>query len=273
MTKGEDCVIKVNLIGRGFPSGARWQRATSVPYHIPLLLIFLLSLYSLSTLAQTPSGQPAVQFNDSVPVEARSFSEETIRQFQGDSDFDYGIRRKETLSWWERVKYWLAQQWSKLFQYTYFGTIYNIIFYIFCFSVIVFAILKLTGTSVTQLFRGRNDRGLVRGDGLEDDIHAIDFEREIAQARQDRDYRRGIRLLYIYTLKKLTDRQHIRWRPGKTNHDYQTELRDTPRAAPFEQLSYYYEYAWYGNFPADEALYQRVAQLVQRIDTPSPTPA
>ena len=230
------------------------------------LWIGILTLCSLGLAAQASSTSPEVQFNDSVSAEVRSFSEVDIRRFQNDVDFDYGGRRAATLSWWDRFKYWLAQQWAKLFQHTYFGTIYNILFYLFCFAVIVFAVLKLTGTNVSQLFRKHSDQGLVRDDALENDIYSIDFDREIAQARQAGDYRRGIRLLYIYTLKQLTDRQRIRWRPGKTNHDYQTELRETPLQSPFERLSYYYEYAWYGNFPVDEGLYQRVEQLMQRIN-------
>ena len=242
--------------------------------HIAVSLVvspFVL-LCSFDAPAQTTANPTGSRFNDSISVEARSFSQETLRRFQEDGDFDYGTQRRETLSWWDRFTYWLGQQWAKLFRYTYFGTIYNILFYLFCSLVIVFAVLKLTGTSVSQLFRRRHDRGLVRGDGLEDDIHAIDFDREIAQARQDGDHRRGVRLLYIYTLKQLTDRQHLRWRPGKTNHDYRAELRGTPLQATFEQLSYYYEYAWYGNFPTDEAQYRRVEQLVRQI-VPSPTPA
>ena len=237
-----------------------------------LLSIFLLLGWGggPARLAAQPSPiSNEVRFNDTASVEVRSFSEADIRQFQNDSDFDYGLRRRSTLSWWDRFTYWLAQQWAKLFQYTYFGTIYKILFYLFCLAVIVFAVLKLTGTNVSQLFRRHADRGLVRDDTLEDDIYGIDFDREIAQARQAGDYRRGIRLLYIYTLKRLADRQQIRWRPGKTNYDYQTELRGTPLQSPFERLSYYYEYAWYGNFPVDERLYQRVEQLIQRIDHPS----
>ena len=238
------------------------------------LASLMLSLSILiPTFGQTTSASPGVRFNDSIPVEARSFSEETIRQFQEDRDFDYGARRREALSWWDWLTYWLAQQWTKLFQHTYFGTIYNILFYVFCLAVMVFAILKLTGTNVSQLFRGRHDRGVVKSDEWDENIHAIDFDQEIARARQEGDYRRGIRLLYIYTLKQLTDRHLIRWQPGKTNHDYQAELSSTPLQSPFERLSYYYEHAWYGNFPADEALFHRVERLVQQIVTPSHAPA
>lgn len=252
------------------PAFKRWAMK-----HTPFALILGIfsSLCPIVVPAQPSPASAGVQFNDSVLVEVRPFTEATIQRFQENSDFNYGTRRKATLSWWDRLKYWIAQQWARLFEHTYFGTIYNILFYLFCFAIIVFAILKLTGTSVSQLFRGKNDRGLVQGDSLEDDIHTIDFEHEIAKARRDGDYRRGIRLLYIYALKQLADQQLIRWRPGKTNHDYRAELRTTPQQAPFERLSYYYEYAWYGNFPVDEAMYQRVEQLFRQTTSSSQAPA
>ena len=224
----------------------------------------LLVLLNVSAAAQS---DPALRFNDSVRVEARSFSEETIRRFQEDGDFDYGIRRQATLSWWQRFKYWLAEQWARLFHYTYFGRIYNILFYLFCFAVLTFAILKLTGTSVTQLFF-RSDSASVVSIPSEENIYAIDFDQEIAQAQRAGDHRRVIRLRYIYALRKLADRQLIRWRPGKTNHDYQAELANSTLREPFQRLSYYYEYAWYGNFPTDRAMAERVERLFRQIEAP-----
>lgn len=225
------------------------------------IVSWLLLFASFSSPAQTPP----IQFNDSVSVSVRPLSEARLQQFREDGDFDYGLRRQATLSWWQRLKYWISEQLARLFRYTYFGTIYDILFYTFCFLVIIFAVLKLSGTSVSQLFSGRSDRGLVRGADPEENPHAIDFDQEIAQALQQRDYRRGVRLLYLYTLKQLTDRQLIRWQPGKTNHDYQAELRGTSLQVTFQQLSYYYEYAWYGNFSVDEALYRRAEALSDQL--------
>lgn len=225
-------------------------------------MLGLLVLLNVSAAAQS---SPTLRFNDSVRMEARSFSEETIRRFQEDGDFNYGIRRRATLSWWQRFKYWLAEQWARLFHHTYFGTIYDILFYLFCFAVLTFAILKLTGTSVTQLFF-RNDRSSVTSVPSEENIYAIDFDQEIAQAQREGDHRRVIRLRYIYALRKLADRQLIRWRPGKTNHDYQAELANTNLREPFQRLSYYYAYAWYGNFPADRTMVERVERLFRQIE-------
>ena len=242
-------------------------------HHSVFLVRCSIFLCSLSASAQTLSGEKSLQFNDSVPVTVRPLSEATIQQFRENSDFDYGIRRKATTSGWDRLKYWFAEQIERLFRYTYFGTIYDILFYTACFAIIVFAVLKLSGTHVSQLFSSRSDRGLVRGDALEEDIHTIDFAHEIAQAERDEDYRRGIRLLYLWALKQLTDRQLIRWQAGKTNHDYQAELTDTPLRDPFRQLSYYYEYAWYGNFTVDESRYRRAEALFQQLTPSSKTPA
>ncbi len=221
-------------------------------------------LFSASGAAQ--SKTTTLRFNDSVRVEARTFSEETIRRFQEDGDFNYGIRRKATLSWWERFKYWLSQQLARLYHHTYFGTIYDILFYLFCFAVLTFAVLKLTGTSVTQLFHRNNNNKVLATIPSEENIYAINFEEEIAQAQREGDHRRVIRLRYIYALRKLADRQLIRWRPGKTNYDYQAELASTALREPFQRLSYYYEYAWYGNFPADQAMAERVERLFRQIE-------
>ncbi|MGB3779838.1 MAG: DUF4129 domain-containing protein [Tunicatimonas sp.] len=244
------------------------QKKAALFYHaarrtIVALWCGLAFLFNASGAAQ--SNTTALRFNDSVRVEARTFSEETIRRFQEDGDFDYGIRRKATLSWWERFKYWLSQQFARLYHHTYFGTIYDILFYLFCFAVLTFAILKLTGTSVTQLFF-RKDSPRLTENPAEDNIYAIDFEKEIADAQRENNHRRVIRLRYIYALRKLADRQLIRWRPGKTNHDYQAELADTALREPFQRLSYYYEYAWYGNFPADQAMAERVERLFRQIE-------
>ncbi|MGB3850096.1 MAG: DUF4129 domain-containing protein [Tunicatimonas sp.] len=242
----------------------------SVVRHVALIVWCGMIFFEFEAVAQVEAS--SLRFNDSVRVEARTFSEQALRSFREDGDFDYGLRRRATLSWWQRFKYWLAQQFAKLFHHTYFGTIYDILFYLFCFAVLTFAILKLTGTNARQLFFGSPRRQATESPA-EDNIYTINFDQEIAEAQRQADYRRVIRLRYIYALRKLADRQLIRWRPGKTNHDYQAELSNTALHEPFRRLSYYYEYAWYGNFPADQAMAERVERLFQQIEAPSKTPA
>ena len=54
--------------------------------------------------------------------------------------------------------------------------------------------------------------------------------------------------LFLYSLKLLSDKHHLDWRPGKTNHDYLDELGDGELKTGFNELSFYFDYAWYGDF-------------------------
>ena len=83
---------------------------------------------------------------------------------------------------------------------------------------------------------------------LEENIHEMDFEKLLAESVQQQDYRRGVRLLFLYALKLLSDRELIQWESGKTNHDYVGEIETSELKPGFNELSYYFDYAWYGNF-------------------------
>ena len=230
-----------------------------------LLGILLVGSFKIGN-AWGQSADANIRFVDSLRVESRDIAAEKLDAFRSDDDFDYGTYAQPTLTLWQRIKYWVSEQIARLFNNTYFGRIYEVILYAICLLIIVLVIIKLSGVSVRQLFFGRNDRGLVSEDGLEDNIHTMNFDEEIAQALKAQNYRWAVRLQYVFALKKLADQQMIRWQPGKTNHDYQLEMHGTPSETAFNQLSYYYEYAWYGNFPVDEALYQRVEALSQSMN-------
>ncbi|MGH2624045.1 MAG: DUF4129 domain-containing protein, partial [Sphingobacterium sp.] len=58
----------------------------------------------------------------------------------------------------------------------------------------------------------------------------------------------AIRLLYLRSLKQLTDQQYIDWQPGKTNQAYIQELSEKPFQANFALLTSQFEYTCYGDF-------------------------
>lgn len=86
----------------------------------------------------------------------------------------------------------------------------------------------------------------------------MDFEKLIREALEKKEYRYGVRLTFLYALKLLSDKQHVDWRPGKTNHDYLEELNEGELKTGFNELSFYFDYAWYGEFAVNENLFQRV---------------
>lgn len=235
------------------------RKLTDYSFFVQLAIIS--SLVAVEAYAYPP--EPLYHFTDTVGV--RHFNEDKINRFKNDPDFDYGERTAPVISLWDRIRFWIAEQLAKLFGNAQFSSVYRFMLYGICFLVIIFAVLKLLGVNATQLFCGRNEQGLVLEDDLEHQMHTTDFEKEIAQALEEQAYRRAVRLRYIFTLKKLSDRQIIRWQPGKTNHDYLAEMEDEVIENQFSKLSYYYEHVWYGNFPAGEAMYRQVDALSQQI--------
>lgn len=93
----------------------------------------------------------------------------------------------------------------------------------------------------------------------EEDIHRLDFQHNIRKAEEAGNYRLAVRLWYLFTLKKLADQQIITYAQEKTNHQYVSQLYNTPYYSGFSQLTRNFDYVWYGMFPISQQAY---AQLV-----------
>ena len=229
-------------------------------------IIFWLLLSSQAVFGQERAPEQVYRFNDSLQLSERSIPAEVMEAYRDNGDFDYRFGYEQTISWWEQFKRWLAEQLSRLFGSVEIDFPVDWLLYIFCAAAIIFAILKLMGVSVSGLFR--RDESADRIDMqpvMEQNIHEINFEEEISRAQQSQDYRKAVRLLYIWTLKRLADADQIHWHSGKTNADYQRELQNHPLLPDFRSLSIYYEYAWYGEFPVDAQLYEKVNRLHRQI--------
>lgn len=230
-------------------------------------MLFLLG--SMSGRAQEQVPDQVYHFNNALiqQTDSRDIPVEVIERYRADGAFDYRYGYQQTISLWDQFWGWVLQQLSKLFGEVNFSFPIGWLLYIFCAAMIIFAVLKLMGVNISGLFNRQSQVANVSmQDILGEDIHELNFEEEISKAQQAQDYRKAIRLLYIYTLKKLTDSALIEWHPGKTNADYQRELKANHLQNNFRSLSIYYEYAWYGEFPVDIALYEKVNLLHKAID-------
>jgi hypothetical protein len=111
-------------------------------------------------------------------------------------------------------------------------------------------------------------RILTKGDGsavtkgvFHENIHEMDFDALIKEAVANGDYRNAVRLVFLQSLKLLSDKQHINWQAGKTNHDYLNEVQTPDVKKGLGQLSYYFDYAWYGGFAISEIQFARVKTI------------
>ena len=120
-----------------------------------------------------------------------------------------------------------------------------------------------------KLFRHNADDEGLGYETLEDTIYGVDFDAEIREAVGRKDYRQAVRLVYLQTLKHLSDTGRIDWQPSKTPMQYMRQVDDSG----FHELSRHFIRVRYGNFEATEQLFQRMRELQKlTIGTPQPSP-
>ena len=87
-------------------------------------------------------------------------------------------------------------------------------------------------------------------DVTEDTIYGIDFPSEIEKAISRRDFREALRLMYLQTLKWLSDNHQIEWQSFKTPTQYTKEWRN----ADFQKITRIFVRVRYGGFEATEEM-------------------
>jgi hypothetical protein len=214
---------------------------------------------------QTATTATAVVRYDSSAVHVRSTA---LDKYLSDSDFQYDNTGVVNPTLWEQFKAWL---WSLLERFLSdnpdtVSTVWDWIYYILIAGVIIFVIFRLFGMTFTGAFRKSVQNGLAV-ELLGEDIHDMNFDQLIEEAAAQQNYRKAVRLLYLRTLKELTDREYIRWSPDKTNREYVHELSNSDMRKMFEHLTLLFEYIWYGDFPVDRTLFEQARSLFNDFRT------
>lgn len=217
----------------------------------------LLCLFFI-TLGPLHAQETDTLLSDSSRVEVRQMDEEILTTLKADPDMDYG-RSPSAINLWERFKRWLNSLINSLIGAAVSANWFNILLIILSVVALIYVILRLMKVNVNMFYTGK--QAAIPHGVLDEDIHAMDFDKLIQEALQRNEYRLAIRLLFLKSLKLLADKHHILWQPGKTNHDYLNELSAQNLKTGFNELNFYFEYAWYGNFTINEALYKKVDTL------------
>jgi len=128
------------------------------------------------------------------------------------------------------------------------------------------AAIFLIGYIIYKLFLGENffrrDRTYknISDTQKEEEItDASAYDKLVAQAVANGNYRLAIRYLYLQTLQKLSGSGLLQFSADKTNYQYVTELRGKPYQNDFAAITLNYEYVWYGKFDINEDIYKRLS--------------
>ncbi|MDB5197335.1 MAG: hypothetical protein JWP88_1706 [Flaviaesturariibacter sp.] len=189
---------------------------------------------------------------DRQPVSQRHVRGEALQKLRSDKDFWYVNTTPEKPKEQKSGSFWntlLKNQW------------FSILLWVIIISGFIGAIIWFLIASDVRLFRKRPKLIGTEEESQEtENIYTIAYEAEIEKAIIAHNYRLAIRLLYLQTLKELSEKELIQYKLGRTNSDYLLQLYGQSLYDPFFKITRQFEYAWYGGFAVSESAFQSVRQ-------------
>ncbi len=234
-----------------------------------------LLLYSLILLLSYPvfSQADSIRY-DKTPVVVRKFTPKQLDKYKKDKDFNYLVEKTEpTLL--DRIIDWIKHQLYRFFSWLFgeqrAGSILAFIIGALPYIVgiiLLFLILKVFLNVRTEtLISGSAKKTKINIIEEEDIIKNKNIKELIDKALYNKNYRLAIRYWYLYTLQILEQKEIIQWEQQKTNHDYEREIANKTLQANFIEITYLYDFVWYGNFDIDKNLYQKATQMFTALET------
>jgi len=188
-----------------------------------------------------------------------------IAKYQSDSNFDYLAQiDMPDYSWFELVTRWFNRLINTIFSGRFNEKVTTPILLIL-FLLMFVAVLYFLYKKRPELFLRSKKRINIPYSVEEENIHHIDFEKEIDTALQVKDYRLAIRLLYLHTLRFLSDNKLIEWQIHKTPTEYLYEISDKEMKQPFRLLTNHFLQVRYGNYQASFELFETMHDLQSNI--------
>jgi hypothetical protein len=206
-----------------------------------------------SILEKNPTTQNAVF--------PKNFDEKFQNKYKG-ADFDYTtVKPSESL--WQKLQKRIRMIIESFFgkvdpikSASYAENILRFIAIVIIGFVLYFLIQFLLNKEGNFFFGKKNKKIKIAHQDLHENIHEINFKESILDFERQKDYRSAIRYHFLFVLKRLSDQKLINWNPEKTNKEYLSELKIAKLKSGFQELSYIFDYVWYGDFDVNEERYR-----------------
>lgn len=195
-----------------------------------------------------------------LPADTLVYDTALVARWQADPRFAYGrellVPEQNVQEW---ILRWIRRGIRELFGYGSVGDYSE--WLLFAFSVVVLLLLLWFVYKRRPGLFIRSRRNLLPHTVEGDTIYGVDFAQGIASALGRNDCREAVRLLYLQTLKELSDRGRIDWQPSKTPTEYVQEFR----MGAFKELTRHFLRIRYGNFEATPELFQTICSLQAEV--------
>lgn len=221
-----------------------------ISFSILALCIISLGFLCLPLNAKTATGLQAPGYKE------RSFNKEEMKKTRANSDFKYAqpsklSELKEGII--DRIRHWFYEKYYDLMDSTREEPV-KVLLVTLAIGLLVFYLVKGKFTGAIGIGASRSRAG----EFIEENIHAIDFDKALAEAIAAKEFRLATRLYFLMTLKTLSDRKLINVSREKTNRQYLYELKNEDMRSEFRWLMRSFEFIWYGNTQPGQTLFQQV---------------
>jgi hypothetical protein len=215
--------------------------------YLLFIVMFFLGVYNL---------QAQLIAKDTAQVDIRTFDGDKIQKLRESSRYDYTTKQSWLNAAWNRFWEWigslLGQKTKSAAKNTGGGELLNALIAV---SAIILLIFGLSKVKFRTWVTGKGAVVEQEYEVEEENIHEIDFDKDIRDAENEGDYRRAIRLQFLKVLKNLSDAELIFWDPNKTNYQYLYELKGTNLYNPFVSCVNVFDRVWYGEWQIDKMYY------------------
>lgn len=185
-----------------------------------------------------------------------------LQVWRRDDDYAYG---RELVPSQDSLMDWVAKRLNEFFENIFGSNFYqdhHDTLWICIGLVALGAVLAFLLWKHPELFARSGRRKPMEYEVTEDTIYGVDFPSEIEKALENENFREALRLMYLQTLKSLSDYHQIEWQPFKTPTQYTFEFRQ----ADFKRMTSLFVRVRYGGFGADKVMIRDMHNLQACVD-------
>lgn len=211
---------------------------------------------------------------DKGTIVKKHFDKNKLNEYKNKEEFNYKIETYEPTIF-EKIWDWLKRGVIKILEYLFddirpavgfLRIVLKVLPYIIAGLVLFFIIKFFLRVNAQNVIDGKTNSPLVAISEDEELIKDKDLPKLIQQAIAEGNFRLAIRYYYLLMLKKLSEKELIVWKQEKTNADYIKELKsDKNLGYGFKEITYLYDYVWYGNFNIGEKEFVKAEKSIKNV--------
>jgi hypothetical protein len=136
---------------------------------------------------------------------------------------------------------------------------FNLLIWVIIIGIFGAAIIYFLAQNKISIFSKTSEATASEEESEEhEDIFRISYSKHIQNAEKEKNYRVAIRLMFLQTLKSMSEAGIIHYQPDLTDLDYLQQLSQSKYYNEFFNVMRSYEYVWYGKFDISTERYATV---------------